>query len=255
MATEKQNAANKQNAQKSTGPKTESGKQASAGNALKHGITAKKFLLPGEDPSEVEALYEALREVHQPEDAFMEHLLNQIVMNYYRMNRALRAEAEHSPLANMLLGDHDDRVKNLAAYAAMIRKDIKQLEQALADHKERRAARKSALLPAEVIGDASATPIDVAKSTASMTTPPPEAGTSPNPNHEIQKTNPISARSAAPGPDARSPTGSAVRPAVAPSSAAAPAVQPAQPAATPPTPKPLTQTTFDVNNWNSPPRR
>jgi hypothetical protein len=143
MATEKQIAANKLNAQKSTGPKTESGKATSAGNALKHGITAKKYLRPDEDPAEVEAIYRDLCEVHQPEDSFMEDLVLKVAMNHYRMTRAFRAEAEHSPLSSMLLGDHDDRVKNLGAYSAMIRKDLNYLEQALAEHKERRAALKS----------------------------------------------------------------------------------------------------------------
>src|SRR6185437_13524995 len=113
MATEKQIEANKRNAEKSTGPKTESGKATSAGNSLKHGITAKKFLRPGEDPAEVEAIYEALRDVHQPEDSFMEDIVLKIAMSHYRMSRCFRAEAEHSELAGMLYGDHDDRVKNL----------------------------------------------------------------------------------------------------------------------------------------------
>jgi hypothetical protein len=59
----------------------------------------------------------------------MEDLVSKIAMNHYRMSRALRAEAERSPLSSMLLGDHDDRVKNLNAYSAMIRKDLKHIEQ------------------------------------------------------------------------------------------------------------------------------
>jgi hypothetical protein len=52
----------------------------------------------------------------------MEDLVSKIAMNHYRMSRALRAEAEHSPLSSMPLGDHDDRVKNPNAYSAMFAK-------------------------------------------------------------------------------------------------------------------------------------
>src|ERR1700722_364614 len=49
MSTPAQAAANLANAQQSTGPVTEAGKAASSQNALKHGLTAKTVLLPGED--------------------------------------------------------------------------------------------------------------------------------------------------------------------------------------------------------------
>jgi hypothetical protein len=49
MSTPAQAEANLANAQHSTGPRTETGKAASSQNALKHGLTAKTILLPGED--------------------------------------------------------------------------------------------------------------------------------------------------------------------------------------------------------------
>jgi hypothetical protein len=56
MTTEKQNEANRINAQKSTGPRTDEGKQRSSQNALKHGLLAKRSVIPGEDPAEFDAL-------------------------------------------------------------------------------------------------------------------------------------------------------------------------------------------------------
>jgi len=49
--SEARNIANINNAQHSTGPRTEEGKAASSLNSLKHGLTAKTVLLPGEDPA------------------------------------------------------------------------------------------------------------------------------------------------------------------------------------------------------------
>ena len=54
MSTEKQLVANRANAQRSTGPRTEAGKAVSSCNAWKHGLTAARALMPGEDPAEYE---------------------------------------------------------------------------------------------------------------------------------------------------------------------------------------------------------
>ena len=42
---------NRANSQHSTGPRTDAGKARSAMNALKHGLSAKAIVLPGEDPA------------------------------------------------------------------------------------------------------------------------------------------------------------------------------------------------------------
>ena len=55
MSTAAQLTANSANAQLSTGPRTEPGKHRSCQNSLKHGLTAKTVLIPGEDPAEYQA--------------------------------------------------------------------------------------------------------------------------------------------------------------------------------------------------------
>jgi hypothetical protein len=60
MTSAAQLDANRRNAQKSTGPKSEAGKKHSSENALIHGLTAKRVLLPGEDKALFETMwYEA----------------------------------------------------------------------------------------------------------------------------------------------------------------------------------------------------
>ena len=52
MTSDRKVAANRRNAQKSTGPKTLSGKAIASMNALKHGLCARKPLIPGENEAE-----------------------------------------------------------------------------------------------------------------------------------------------------------------------------------------------------------
>jgi hypothetical protein len=145
MTTDKKTQSNRRNAQQSTGPKTEAGKEACAGNAMKHGLTARKYLRRDEDPAELTPIYDALCDTYEPKDAVMRDLVMKMAMCYLRANRAFIAEAEHSPLAEMLLGDHDNRIKNLVGYQAMVRKDLQFYERALAEHKKAWDARQKAV--------------------------------------------------------------------------------------------------------------
>jgi hypothetical protein len=52
MVTQARIDANRQNAKKSTGPRTPSGKAIASMNAVKHGLSSRKPLIPGEDEAE-----------------------------------------------------------------------------------------------------------------------------------------------------------------------------------------------------------
>jgi hypothetical protein len=134
MPTEQQIAANKVNAQKSTGPKTTSGKEASAGNALKHGLSAKKYLTPTETYESFEALYLARRRLYPPDDPIIDRLVEKITLAHFRIDRGFEAEAQtlqQGSLAEMLIA-YDKPIKNLGSYEASNRKTLKLLEEELA---------------------------------------------------------------------------------------------------------------------------
>ena len=60
MSSERQIRANRLNAKQSTGPSSSDGKARVASNPLKHGLTAKRIVLPSESAEEFEAFRIAL---------------------------------------------------------------------------------------------------------------------------------------------------------------------------------------------------
>ena len=70
MASNKQLEANRANARRSTGPRTEEGKVRSRANSWKHGLTANRLVIGGEEASEFDELRAALLDDHDPQSAF-----------------------------------------------------------------------------------------------------------------------------------------------------------------------------------------
>jgi hypothetical protein len=87
--------ASRRNGAKSRGPKTEEGKARSAQNALKHGLSAQKYLvLPEEDAAEFAALEAALLEELTPVGTLQTLLARRVAVAAWRLERADRLEAE-----------------------------------------------------------------------------------------------------------------------------------------------------------------
>jgi hypothetical protein len=69
------------------GPTSIEGRLKSRANALKHGMTAKVLLLPGEDPDEVRAKADYWRQTYRPQGAGEEALVKQLVLAERRLDR------------------------------------------------------------------------------------------------------------------------------------------------------------------------
>jgi hypothetical protein len=106
MATKAQIAANRKNAQKSTGPKTPEGRNAVRLNGLKHGLTSKILVLPGESLSDFENLLDSLEAEHQPATPTEVILVRQMAMASWRLNRILHMEASHYHIRRSELEDN-----------------------------------------------------------------------------------------------------------------------------------------------------
>src|SRR5436309_694762 len=78
--------------QQSTGPVTEAGKAKMRNNALRHGLTSKYALIPGEDPEEYASLSQDLLSAWKPTNTQEELLITQIVDAAWRLMRARRIE-------------------------------------------------------------------------------------------------------------------------------------------------------------------
>ena len=93
MSTQKQITANRKNAQNSTGPKTATGKAVVAQNATKHGLTAQKPLIPGEDPAEFELHCQLMRDELDPQTPLENIIANRIMTLSWQLNRGPRIHA------------------------------------------------------------------------------------------------------------------------------------------------------------------
>jgi hypothetical protein len=78
---------NRRNAQKSTGPKTASGKNIVRRNALKHGLTAEKVVVFGEDPQAFHALAAAHLADIKPRNSVERELCTTFTLAAWRRRR------------------------------------------------------------------------------------------------------------------------------------------------------------------------
>ena len=140
MSTPAQSAANLANSHLSTGPKTEEGKAASSQNSLKHGLTAKTVLLPGEDPAKYQALAQGMTTDLAPGNTVESSLVTELVDLQWRLQRVPRLEA------TILSFDVPDfkALNNISLHAARIKRQfsasLKELRQLQAVRKEQQEA-------------------------------------------------------------------------------------------------------------------
>src|ERR1039458_1148846 len=113
MASVAQLTANRSNAQRSTGPRTEEGKAASRFNALKHGIDARSLVIPGEDPSALEALALEYHQQFNPFGPLEDYLVQTIVQADWNRRRYTRVEAQ---IFQLLLANRDVSAESLDSF-------------------------------------------------------------------------------------------------------------------------------------------
>ncbi len=93
MASQSKSDAARENGKKSRGPVTPQGKKNSSRNALKHGMTAASFVLPGESEQDFEELLQAHRDTYQPANAVEMNLVETMALARWRLRRIAALES------------------------------------------------------------------------------------------------------------------------------------------------------------------
>src|SRR5712692_395857 len=119
MPTQLQSDTARTNGAKSNGPATPEGRAISSRNSLRHGLTAKAVVLPGESQEEFQALLDDHVDQFQPATGVESSLVQTMAVARWRLNRiagietnifgneiALHAEHIDSQLTNMQPDDH-----------------------------------------------------------------------------------------------------------------------------------------------------
>ena len=91
MTTFAQFQANRRNAQKSRGPTSAGGKGRSRYNALKHGMTAKTVLLPGDDPQEFAGRLRYLQDDLQARNSLEAVVIERLAGDLWKSDRSDRS--------------------------------------------------------------------------------------------------------------------------------------------------------------------
>jgi hypothetical protein len=92
MSSYRQIEANRRNALKSTGPKTDAGKEASRGNAVRHGLTAETVVSHLEDAEDYKAFEGAITADYDAQSAVERELVLRLASILWRLRRATMME-------------------------------------------------------------------------------------------------------------------------------------------------------------------
>ncbi|HYW45655.1 MAG TPA: hypothetical protein VE959_22515 [Bryobacteraceae bacterium] len=98
MATPKQIEANRRNALLSTGPRTPQGKAAVSLNSLRHGLRARRVVLPGESQEDFQQLCGDLEAEWQPQTLSEQFYVEQMAVSWWKLARMEVTEGAIYPL-------------------------------------------------------------------------------------------------------------------------------------------------------------
>ena len=132
----------------STGPRTDAGKGISSMNSLKHGLTSRRVVLPGESQADFDSLHNQLLSDHTPVGALEIELVAEIAACLWRLQRARRYEStvlETSSFELFVSHTHAKGFETLLRYMGAIER---QFNRAIVRLREAQTARrKNAVAP------------------------------------------------------------------------------------------------------------
>ncbi len=160
---------------RSTGPRTDAGKAVSSMNSLKHGLTAKTVVLPGENKADFDAMHQQLIEEHAPLGALETELVAEIAACLWRLQRARRYESkvlETSSFEVFVSHQLGKGFETLLRYMGAIER---QLNRAIVRLRETQSARRKRAASQPRALAATASPIVISHSPQFVSSARPEA--------------------------------------------------------------------------------
>jgi hypothetical protein len=106
------------------GPRTPEGRAASARNSLRHGLSARELVLPGEDPAAYDALLHSLLDAHLPAPGVETLLVHQIAQAQWRLDRARRNELQAFEADRTAPAGQPSQLDRLLRYIAAIEREF-----------------------------------------------------------------------------------------------------------------------------------
>ena len=131
----------------STGPRTDAGKAIASMNSLKHGLTSRKVVLPGENQADFDRLHQQLLADHGPAGALETELVAEIAACLWRLQRARRYEStllENSSFELFVSHTQAKGFETLMRYMGAIER---QLNRAIVRLREAQAERRKRDVP------------------------------------------------------------------------------------------------------------
>jgi hypothetical protein len=132
-----------------TGPNTPEGKARSSANAIKHGLTSRHVVLPGENRAEFDALVARLIEEHAAKDTLEIEIIHEIAGCMWRLDRARKAESEYfyvNFIADKATRETERRFALILRYTGAIERElhraITRLQQLKKEQKQQLAPKR-----------------------------------------------------------------------------------------------------------------
>ena len=131
----------------STGPRTDAGKAISSMNSLKHGLTSRRVVLPGEDQADFDRLHNQLLSDHAPAGALETELVAEIAACLWRLQRARRYESTILETSSFELFVNPTQAKGFETLLRYMGAIERQLNRAIIRLRETQAERRKRDVP------------------------------------------------------------------------------------------------------------
>ena len=135
----------------STGPRTDAGKAISSMNSLKHGLTSRRVVLPGENQADFDRLHSQLLADHAPAGALETELVAEIAACLWRLQRARLYESTVLETSSFELFVSHTQAKGFETLLRYMGAIERQLNRAIVRLREAQTERRKSARPAKTM--------------------------------------------------------------------------------------------------------